>query len=333
MLNAVTRDRQPPCNAWSQEKLLCEHAVALSHAIELSIFHTYNLHLQSYLSFCKLHDFPIDPTPDTLSFFVVFMSHHIKPQSVATYLSGICNMLEPHFPHVLSTHNSSLVSHSLAGMRKLHGSTSLIQKCSLTPDDLSALLSAFDSPSHDNFLFLTMLFTGFTALLCLGEMTISNSPMKHSSKKIPACHTLSLLPAQFSFHLPFHEADCFYQGIKSIVLAKPDMPLDPLLFMQCYVSLCDSLFPFHPELWLTSVGVIPTAAWFTSGLTSILGPDVGSHPICSGAATSLALASVSDNIIQGMGHWSSHAFKLYICKHSVILQALIHGCPAINTPL
>ena len=101
------------------------------------------------------------------------------------------------------------------------------------------------------------------------------------------------------------------------------MPLDPLVFMCCYVSLCDSLFPFHPELWLTSIGVVPTTAWFTSCLTSILGPDVGGHSIHSGAATSHALAGVPDNIIQGMGCWSSHTFKLYIYKHPVILQALI----------
>jgi hypothetical protein len=45
--------------------------------------YTYNTYLQSYLNFCKIQDFPIEPTPDTLIFFVVFLSHHIKPSSVA----------------------------------------------------------------------------------------------------------------------------------------------------------------------------------------------------------------------------------------------------------
>jgi hypothetical protein len=332
MLNAVTRDRQPPRLAWSREKLLRERTVALGHAIELSTFQTYNSHLQSYLTFCKIHSFPIDPTPDTLSFFVVFMSHHIKPASVAAYISGICNTLEPHFPHVRSARNSPLVSRSLAGMRKLRGSPVSLQKRALTPDDLSALLAAFVAPSHDNFLFLSMLFTGFSALLRLGEMTISNSPAKCSSKKITARHTLSLSPTQFSFQLPFHKADRFYQGSKIIVLAKPDTPLDPLPFMHRYVSSRDSLFPFHPELWLTSLGVSPTSGWFTSRLTSTLGPDVGGHSIRSGAATSLALAGVPDNVIQGMGRWSSEAFKVYIRKHPVVLQALIHGRHAVDAP-
>jgi hypothetical protein len=136
-------------------------------------------------------------------------------------------------------------------MKKLHGSSVSTQKRALTPDDLSALLTAFDTPSHDNFLFLSLLFMGFSALLRLGEMTISNSPAKRSSKKIPSCHTLSISPAQFSFQLPFHKADRFYQGSKIIVLAKPDTPMDPLVFMHRYISSRDSLFPFHPELWLT----------------------------------------------------------------------------------
>ena len=41
---------------------------------------------------CRIHDFPIDPTPDMLSFYTVFISHHIKPSFVDSYLSGICEV-------------------------------------------------------------------------------------------------------------------------------------------------------------------------------------------------------------------------------------------------
>jgi hypothetical protein len=215
MLHTVTRDRQPPWTAWSREKLLGERAVALGHAVELSTFHTYNSHLQSYLNFCKIYDFPIDPTPDTLSFFVVFMSHHIKPASVSAYLSGICNSLEPHFPHVHAARNSSLVSRSLTGMRKLHGSSISHQKRALTIDDLLVLFTAHNSSSHNDLLVLSRLLTGFSALLRLGEMVLSNSPAKHSSKKITSRHTLQLLPDQFSFQLPFHKAMTFFREAKS----------------------------------------------------------------------------------------------------------------------
>jgi hypothetical protein len=96
MIHASAWSRQPSCTAWTRECLLHERAIALSHTIDESSAKMYSSHLQSYLTFCKLHDFSIDPTADTLSFYVVFMSHHISPKSVSAYLSGICNTLEPH---------------------------------------------------------------------------------------------------------------------------------------------------------------------------------------------------------------------------------------------
>jgi hypothetical protein len=329
-LQPFTRDRQPARTAWSRDRLFRERAIALGHSIELSTVHAYNSHLQSYLSFCKIHDFPIEPTPDTLSFFVVFMSHYIKPSSVATYLSGICNCLEPHFPDVRSVRNSPVVTRSLAGMKKLRGFSVPLQKRALSVDDISSLLNAHHSGSHDDLLFLSMLLTGFSALLRLGEMTVSNSPAKRSSKKITLRHTLSLQHDHYSFQLPFHKADRLYQGNKIIVLSKPASPRDPLPFMRRYMLSRDTSFPFHPELWLTSAGFTPTSSWFTSRLRSTLGPDVGGHSIRSGAATTLALEGVPDNLIQGMGRWSSDAFKVYIRKHPVVLHALIHGPPACN---
>jgi hypothetical protein len=175
-----------------------------------------------------------------------------------------------------------------------------------------------------------MLLTGFSALIRLGEMTISNFPANRSSKKITSRHTLSFHHDHFSFQLPFHNADHFYQGSKIVVLSKPTSPHDPLPFMCRYLLSRDASFPFHPELWLTSAGVSPTSSWFTSQLRSTLGPNVGGHSIRSGAATALAVDGVPDHIIQGMGHWSSDAFKVYIRKHPVLLHALIHGRHADN---
>ena len=117
------KSRQPTHTAWSHEWLLRERAIALGYALDNSTLLTYNSHLQSYLSFCKLHSLALDPIPDTLSFYVVFMAHHIKPTSVMQYLSGIVNSLEPHFPDVRHNRRSLLVTRTLAGMRKLRGFT------------------------------------------------------------------------------------------------------------------------------------------------------------------------------------------------------------------
>src|SRR5882724_3200104 len=151
---ARAQSRQPAHTAWSNEHLLRECSLALGHAIEHSTSITYTSHLQSYLSFCKLHDRPIIPTIDTLSFYVVFMCHHINPKSVTAYLSGICNSLEPHFPDVCKIHLDPLVVCMLAGMKKLRRGQTVCHQCPLTEEDLIVLFARFDTGDYDDCLFL-----------------------------------------------------------------------------------------------------------------------------------------------------------------------------------
>ena len=76
------------------ERLVNERSIALGYSLDASSFGAYTSALNSYLTFCNLHHLPVDPTPDTLSFYVVFLSTYIKPDSVNAYLSGICRQLE-----------------------------------------------------------------------------------------------------------------------------------------------------------------------------------------------------------------------------------------------
>src|SRR5882724_1620442 len=119
MFTAPHKSRQPLRIAWSCECLLHKRTITLGHSFDNSTLHTYNSHLQSYLSFCKLHKFSLKPTADTLSFYIVFMCHHIKPNSVTQYLSSIISSLKPHFPDIRKCHNNLIILHTLAGMKKL----------------------------------------------------------------------------------------------------------------------------------------------------------------------------------------------------------------------
>src|SRR5882724_5086451 len=47
------------------------------------------------------------------------MAHHIDPRSVTSYLSGICNTLEPYYPTVRSVRNSALVYEKVARQQLL----------------------------------------------------------------------------------------------------------------------------------------------------------------------------------------------------------------------
>jgi hypothetical protein len=322
MIHASARSRQPSHTAWTRKRLLHERAIALGHAIDASSAQTYNSHLQSYLTFCKLHNFPIGPTADTLSFYVVFMSHHISPKSVGAYLSGICNTLEPHFPSFRKIRHDNLVKRTLAGMKKLRGSAG---------PNLLLLLARFNTGEYEDKLFLAILLAGFHSLMRLGELTQPDAKVKRSFTKLTMCHSPNITADKFSFHLPYHKGDHFFEGNTILIEARSRSELCPLIHISSYVADRDAQFALYPELWLTSVGEVPTYSWFIKRLRSMLGSDVAGHSLRSGGATALALARVCDDLIQAIGRWASDTFRIYIRKHPVLLHALIHGKPAFST--
>jgi hypothetical protein len=146
------------------ERLAHERAIALGAAIDNTTVLTYGSALNSYIEFCRLHGFPVEPTTDTFSFYTVFMCHHIRPASVDCYLSGICNQLETHFPQVREIRKSVMVSRTLQGCKRLRG-TAVRRKQPLSRDHLHRAIGNLPAePSHDDKLFLSSLLTGFRSL-------------------------------------------------------------------------------------------------------------------------------------------------------------------------
>ena len=139
------------CNGetWTLEQLCLEQACALGASLECSTIKTYASAFLSYSSFCQWHNFPIHPMANTLSFYTVYMCHFIWPSSIKSYLSSICAELESFWPDVCEIHKSYLVSKTLAGCMKLHG-TAAHWKHALTQDDLVKILSSISTnPTHD----------------------------------------------------------------------------------------------------------------------------------------------------------------------------------------
>src|ERR1700722_20037599 len=122
MAPPLPSSKRQPRLPWTKDQLLHERAVAIGASMEPGTALAYASAFQSYLSFCKAHQLPLDPTPDTLSFYTVYMCAHIKPQSVETYLSGICARLEPFFPDVRDNQKHRLVAKCLAGCKKMYSS-------------------------------------------------------------------------------------------------------------------------------------------------------------------------------------------------------------------
>jgi hypothetical protein len=121
MTTITNTSRQPVCLPWTTDHLIYERSILLGMAIDTSTASTYTSATNSYLAFCKLHNMPINPTPKTLSYYITFQSSHINPKSVESYLSGICNNLEPFFPEIRMNRASALVKRTLKGALHRHG--------------------------------------------------------------------------------------------------------------------------------------------------------------------------------------------------------------------
>ena len=91
---------QPHREPWTLERLNYECSILLGMSIDISTAAMYSSALNSYLTFCKMHSLPVDPTPQTLSYYVTFQSFFINPKSVDLYLSRICNQLKLFSPNV-----------------------------------------------------------------------------------------------------------------------------------------------------------------------------------------------------------------------------------------
>ena len=96
MIKITPTSQQPHREPWTPERLNYERSILLGMSIDTSTATTYSSALNSYLTFCKMHALPVDPTPQTLSYYVTFQSFFINPKSVDSYLSGISNQLEPY---------------------------------------------------------------------------------------------------------------------------------------------------------------------------------------------------------------------------------------------
>ncbi|KAJ2971042.1 hypothetical protein NUW54_g12595 [Trametes sanguinea] len=323
MLSISLTSRQPVRQPWTFDRLVRERAVALGYAIDKSTRITYTSHVQSYLTFCKIHGFPIDPTIDTLSFYVVFMCHHIKPDSVDSYLSGICNQLEGLYPHVRQNRRSPLVSRTLKGCIRLFN-TPPNRKLPLSVENVLNLLQHFPPSCYENYLFRAILVCGFFGLHRLGELVVSDNRQLHDSRKVIKRSSIRVFDDNFSYVLPTHKAQPYFQGHHVLISADhPDV--NPVIIFKEYLDRRDARFRFHSALWITTDGKHPSRAWFLARLRHVLPPTYAGHSLRAGGATYFAARGWSDDRIQALGRWSSEAYRIYIRENPVVLQALLHG--------
>ena len=323
-MNSKPNRSRHPREAWTHERLVRERAVAIACAIEPSSASSYSSAVNSYFDFCSSHSLPVEPTPDTLSFFAVYMAHHIKPKSVSSYLSGICNHLQPFFPDVRSHRRHWLVTKTLTGCRKmLPSSTS--RKRPISRHELASVAQQYStSSSYDDILFLAILLTGFHGLLRLGELTWPDNSNLRDYRKVIMRSSVQINPKSFQFTLPGHKADRLFEGSR-ILIQSTELPDDAWRAFTKFITMRDRRFALRPELWLTECGSIPTRSWFLTRFHRHFSGNVGGHSLRAGGTTALAEASIPPHMIQAIGRWSSEAFQIYIRQHPVVLASHLYG--------
>ena len=314
--------KRPQRVAWSLERLHHERSTALGQSISPSTHAAYSSALRSYMEFTRAHGFPTDPTPDTLSLYITYMSHYIKPDSVDSYVSGICHELEPFFPEIRLSQKSPLVKRTLVGCKRMRGSPRTRRRA-LTTVDLDAVISSSHPPSSfDDDLFRAMLLTGFFALLRLGEMAEPDNPNLRDPRKWIRRSSVSITAEAYSFFLPGHKGDRFFRG-NTILIPRNDDTHDPNRHFLRYLTSRDDKFPLLSPLWLCQNGSLPTCSWFTQCLRRFFDSSVSGHSMCAGGATLLAELGTPPHLIQAIGHWTSDAFEAYIRTHPALIQALL----------
>ena len=170
---------------------------------------------------------------------------------------------------------------------------------------------------------------GFFALFCLGEMTYPDDPELHDPRKVTKCNSVRISPNSFQLFLPGHKADRFFEG-NIVIIRKNNHPFDPHKHCISYIWECDKKFPFSPPLWLTNGGVIPTWSFFIKRLRQFFDSDTAGQSLRAGGTTSLTKNGVPPSIIQAIGRWASDAFKIYIWKNPVLIQALLFSQTACS---
>ncbi|KAH8915218.1 hypothetical protein BT69DRAFT_1200405, partial [Atractiella rhizophila] len=243
-----------------------------------------------------LHKFSLTPSRDTLSFYIVYMSHFVKPSTVKSYLSGIASFIEPYFPEWPAIRHSRLVKLTLAGCFKRF-QTPTNRKRPLMESDLIFLFGHL-SDSYDDTLFKCIVAVGWHNLHRAGELVDPDEVSKRDFRKRIKRTSVNIADDTISYMLPAHKGDRTFMGNLCVLQKRDCETLDPTGILKQYLKRRDTEHPYNPELFVKLDGSIPTRSWFIRQLRRFFSSDIAGHSLRSGEATHLAANGVPESIIQ-----------------------------------
>ena len=151
------------------------------------------------------------------------------------------------------------------------------RKCPLLPSDLQLVIDCMgSSPAHDDILFIAQHLIEFNQLLQLAELCLPDNSQLFDMRLSMKRFDVRIQPDFVHLLLPGHKADKFFAGLH-LLLQLPELPIGPIPFFLCYLTLRDHSFPWRPKLWIRADGSSPTHSWFQSCLHTIFDDGMSGH--------------------------------------------------------
>ena len=158
----------------------------------------------------------------------------------------------------------------------------------------------------------------------LGELILKNVKDEFHWQKMIKHGSLIFGVDHISYCLPYHKTDHFYHS--TTVLFSPQEVADPVDLLQSFVGHHDPIHGAQTALFLCEDGSFPNCVWFDKRFFVLLDHYFGGHSLYAEGATYFSSLSLSENVIQALGHWSSQAWTIYICDNPTIHTELQLAC-------
>ena len=288
-----------------------------AHALERSTLGGYSTGARDYIRFCRLHHIPLDPTPQTLSRYIAYVSLSIA--SGPKYLTGARHFLHDLYPYFDDSRASPLVQATIRGSRKVRADL-IRRKQPIRLDHLAAFVNtANNTRSYDDLLFATIMSCCFYGCHRSGELVLKTKKSL-DWRKIIKRSSLHFSPGYVGYRLPYHKSDPFFTGTD--ILFSVQETADPVSLLSQYVNARDAIHGSRSALFIREDGSHPTRSWFDSKLFSYVDRSFGGHSPRAGGATFYAALGLSETIIMALGRWSSKAWKIYIRDNPCVRAAL-----------
>ena len=218
-----------------------------AHALEKSTIGGYSTSAHDYICFCRLHQLPLDPTPQTLSWYIAYTSLSIA--SGPKYLTGTHHFLHELYPNFDDNHASPSVQATIQvrGSKKVC-TDPVHRKQPIHPEHLLAFMeTAHRTHNYDDLLFATIMSCCFYGCHRSGELVLKGKKQVDWQKFIKLS-SLHFSPGYVGYRLPYHKTDPFYCGT-DILFATQDVA-HPITLLCEYVNKQDSLCGARRALFL-----------------------------------------------------------------------------------